>query len=232
MTIDGFNMLSTGDNFIYHEMMSHVPLFTHPNPENVVIIGGGDCGVLHEVLKHNAVKSVRQIDIDERVTRLAGQYFPELCASNHDPRAQLRFEDGVKWMLNAEPESIDVIIIDSTDPIGPGEGLFTPAFYQSCYRALRDGGVLIQQSGSPLYHRELIMTPMNDALITGDFSHTSSITYPVLVYPSGWWSSTLGGKGVNVRQFRREDSANKGFETQYYNSDIHGGALAQPEFMK
>jgi spermidine synthase len=98
MVIDGCVMLTTRDNFLYHEMMSHVPLFTHQNPEKVVIIGGGDCGTLHEVLKHPSVKEAWQIEIDERVTRLAEEYFPELCASNHDSRANLFFGDGIKWM--------------------------------------------------------------------------------------------------------------------------------------
>ena len=118
MVIDGCTMVTTRDNFLYHEMMSHPALFTHPRARRVVIIGGGDCGTLREVLKHDEVESAIQVEIDERVTRLAEQYFPELCESNNDPRAQLLFIDGIKWMAECEAESLDIVIVDSTDPIG------------------------------------------------------------------------------------------------------------------
>src|SRR5688572_22552851 len=112
MLLDGCVMLTDRDNFLYHEMMSHPALFTHPNPKTVVIIGGGDCGTLREVLKHKGVEEAWQIDIDERVTRLAEKYFPSLCESNHDPRAKLHFIDGIQWMKDRAPNSVDVIIID------------------------------------------------------------------------------------------------------------------------
>ena len=107
MSIDGCVMLTSRDNFLYHEMMSHPALFTHQNPERVVIIGGGDCGTLKEVLKHSTVKHVTQVDIDELVTRMSEKYFPELCTSNEDPRAELLFDDGIAWMRNAESDSVD-----------------------------------------------------------------------------------------------------------------------------
>ena len=110
MVIDGFVMLTALDNFLYHEMMSHPALFTHAGPKRVVIIGGGDCGTLHEVLKHASVEHVLQAEIDERVTRLSEQYFPELCVSNNDPRAEFHFGDGIRWMKEASPGSIDVVI--------------------------------------------------------------------------------------------------------------------------
>ncbi len=129
LTIDGLVMLTDRDNFVYHEMMTHPGLFTHGRVEDAVIIGGGDCGTLREVLKHHSVKSATQIDIDERVTRVAERYFPALCESNGDPRAQLAFADGVAWMHDAPDASVDMIIIDSTDPGGVAEGLFNEAFY-------------------------------------------------------------------------------------------------------
>ncbi|HBP74989.1 MAG TPA: polyamine aminopropyltransferase, partial [Alcanivorax sp.] len=119
MTIDGATMLTTRDNFLYHEMMAHPALFSHAAPRNVLIIGGGDCGTLREVLRHGEVASAVQIDIDEQVTRFSEKYFPELCESNSDERAELRFEDGVKFMQECEAGRFDVIIVDSTDPVGP-----------------------------------------------------------------------------------------------------------------
>ncbi|MGD8827221.1 MAG: polyamine aminopropyltransferase, partial [Gammaproteobacteria bacterium] len=155
MVIDGFVMLTDRDNFVYHEMMSHPALFTHERPRRVAVIGGGDCGTLREVLRHPEVEEAWQVEIDERVTRLAEKFFPELCDSNNDPRARLLFDDGIKWVADAEPGSLDVIIVDSTDPIGPAEGLFNEAFYRSCHRALGEGGILVQQSESPLLHLNL-----------------------------------------------------------------------------
>ncbi len=156
MVIDGCTMLSSRDNFFYHEMMSHPALFTHPAPRRVCIIGGGDCGTLREVLKHPAVESAVQIDIDERVTRLAERYFPELTESNGDPRAQLLFEDGIRWIQEAASGSLDLIIVDSTDPVGPALGLFTSSFYAECRRVLDSAGILMQQSESPLYHMRIL----------------------------------------------------------------------------
>ena len=140
MVIDGYIMLTARDNYLYHEMMSHPALFTHPNPKRVLIIGGGDCGTLREVLRHPELEKVQQVDIDAGVTRASEKFFPELCENNNDPRAELHFTDGIKWVKDAEPGSYDVIIVDSTDPIGPAKGLFTEAFYRECHRVLGESG--------------------------------------------------------------------------------------------
>jgi len=230
MVLDGCTMVSTRDNFLYHEMMSHPALFTHPNPKKVWIIGGGDCGTLREVLKHQSVEEAVQIDIDELVTRLSEKYFPELCESNNDPRADLKFIDGIKWIKDAAPNSVDIIIVDSTDPVGPAEGLFNEAFYRGCYNALTDNGLLVQQSESPLLHLNLIKD-MRDAMQSAGFNALQTLYFPQPIYPSGWWSATMAGKAA-INGFREQDSADKSFETEYYNVDIHKGALAQPEFVK
>lgn len=230
MVIDGCTMVSTRDNFFYHEMLSHPVLFTHPDPKRVWIIGGGDCGTLREVLKHPGVEQVVQIDIDERVTRLAEIYFPELCESNDDPRAELKFIDGIKWVKDAAPGSVDIIIVDSTDPVGPAEGLFGEAFYRDCLNCLSENGMVIQQSESALYHLNL-MQAMRSAMSAAGFEHLQTLFFPQCIYPSGWWSATIAGKKA-LSAFRQEDSANKPFATEYYNVDIHRAALAQPEFVK
>ena len=231
MVIDGCTMVTTRDNFFYHEMMSHPVLFTHPRARRVVIIGGGDCGTLREVLKHDEVESAIQVEIDERVTRLAEQYFPELCESNHDPRAQLLFIDGIKWMAECEPESLDIVIVDSTDPIGPAEGLFNEAFYRSCLKALRHGGILVQQSESPLAHLPLLKN-IRKAMKGAGFQALRTLTFPQPCYPTGWWSATLARKGVDLEDFRERGAEMKQFPTRYYNADIHKAALAMPEFLK
>jgi spermidine synthase len=230
MIIDGCTMVSTRDNFFYHEMMSHPALFTHPDPKRVWIIGGGDCGTLREVLKHPSVEQAVQIDIDERVTRLAEIYFPELCESNNDPRADLKFIDGIKWVKDAEPNSVDIIIVDSTDPVGPALGLFSEEFYRDCFACLSENGMVVQQSESALYHIKLI-GEMRDAMSNAGLSHLQTLFFPQCLYPSGWWSATIASKG-DLSKFREADSANKSFDTTYYNVDIHKAALAQPEFVK
>ncbi len=230
MTIDGFTMVSTLENFIYHEMMAHVALFSHPAPEKVAIIGGGDCGTLKEVLKHQRVKKLTQIEIDERVTRLSEQFFPELCESNEDPRCELKFEDGIQWMAAQADGSLDVIIVDSTDPVGPAEGLFNVAFFKQCFRVLSKQGILVQQGESPLIHMPLIKA-MHDAMKTAGFQNTKVVPFPQPIYPTGFWSLTLAGKNIDLDGFREADATTKSFATQYYNAQIHKGALATPEFI-
>ena len=229
MLIDGAMMLTTRDNFFYHEMMSHPALFTHANPRNVVIIGGGDCGTLREVLRHPGVASAVQCDIDEQVTRMAEKHFPELCESNGDARATLMFDDGVAYMANCAPGSVDIVIVDSTDPVGPAEGLFNKAFYESCFRALRDDGILVQQSESPLALLELIRE-MRAEMGKAGFTSFKTLPFPQPCYPTGWWSCTLARKGGGF-EFREADARAKGFDTRYYSADIHRGALATPPFV-
>jgi spermidine synthase len=231
MVIDGFIMLSDRDNFLYHEMMAHPVIFTHANPEQVLIIGGGDCGTLREVLRHNKVKKAWQVEIDERVTRLSEQFFPDLCSANADPRAEIVFADGIKWVHDAEPESLDIIIIDSTDPIGPAEGLFSAPFYKQCRRALKPSGLLVQQSESPLIHMR-ILKGMYHALDTSGFSDVKTLGFPQPVYPTGCWSATMACKDKSIAGFREHDVLNKEFETQYYNAQIHRACFAMPEFFQ
>jgi len=231
MLIDGCTMVSTRENFLYHEMMSHPVLFTHAAPRRVAIIGGGDCGTLNEVLKHPQVESAVQIDIDEQVTRAAEAHFPELCAHNDDPRAELLFIDGVQWMQQAAPDGLDVIIVDSTDPIGPGEVLFGAEFYAACHRALADGGLIIQQSESPLIHLP-ILERMYHSLRDAAFSDARTLFFPQPIYPTGWWSATIGAKNGIIGDFREQEAGSKPFETRYYNADIHRASFAEPEFFR
>jgi spermidine synthase len=227
MTIDGCTMVSTRDNFLYHEMMSHPALNSHPDPRKVVIVGGGDCGTLSEVLKHPGVKSATQVEIDERVTRLSEQYFPELCTRNQDPRATLFFGDGIQWMKDAAPGSIDLIIIDSTDPVGPAEGLFGKRFYLDCIQALKPDGLLVQQSESPLLHLELIRQ-MHQAMREAGFKTTHLFHFPQVIYPSGWWSGSIASKSGAPLQSRLDARAIAALQTRFYNADTHRGAFALP----
>ncbi|MCR6664264.1 MAG: polyamine aminopropyltransferase [Luteimonas sp.] len=229
MLIDGAMMVTTRDNFLYHEMVSHPALFTHADPKHVVIIGGGDCGTLREVLRHPGVQKAVQCDIDEQVTRMAEKYFPELCESNSDPRAEILFDDGIAYMANCAPGSVDIVIVDSTDPVGPAEGLFNKAFYDSCFRALKDDGILVQQSESPLVLLDLI-NEMRGEMRKAGFDSFQTLPFPQPCYPTGWWSCTLARKSGGF-DFREADARAKPFTTKYYSADIHKGAQHLPPFV-
>ncbi|HZJ81853.1 MAG TPA: polyamine aminopropyltransferase [Guyparkeria sp.] len=228
MLLDGVIMLSSLENYLYHEMMSHPALQTHAAPRHVVIIGGGDCGTLSEVLKHREVESVVQIDIDAAVTRAAERFFPELTARNDDPRVSLRFEDGVAWMRNAPTASVDVIIVDSTDPIGPGTGLFGMDFLADCHRVLREDGVMVGQSESPFYHMSL-MLDYHRAMQTAGFAERRSLLFPQPVYPGGSITGTLARKAGTLDEIRPLAAD---ITTRYYSTALHRGLLAAPPFMQ
>ena len=231
MVLDGFIMLTTRDNFLYHEMMSHPALFSHAQPKHVAIVGGGDCGTLQQVALHSCVENITQVEIDERVTRVSEKYFPELCTSNNDPRIKFEFCDAIEWMRNTPKNSIDIIIVDSTDPIGPAEGLFQKQFYQHCWSALTDNGLVIQQSESPLVHWESITKPMRNEMKAAGFNQTKTLFFPQPVYPTGWWSATMAAKN-DIHLVRDSDAKKLAFETKYYNYDIHLSAFAMPSFLK
>lgn len=230
MTLDGLVMVTDRDNFIYHEMMSHPALFTHPAPRRVLVIGGGDCGTLREVLKHETVTQAEQVELDERVTRVAEKYFPDLCSSNGDPRARFRFDDGIAWAAKAAPGTYDVIVVDSTDPVGPAAGLFSEEFYRNCWKALGPHGVLVGQSESPLFHADLIRS-MQAAMRRAGFHEAAALHFPQCTYPSGWWSATLACKSGSPARFREAPEAIKRLPTRYYNAAIHRAALALPAFL-
>jgi spermidine synthase len=232
MVLDGCVMLTDRDNFLYHEMIAHPALFTHQDPKRVVIIGGGDCGTLKEVLRHPGVEKVTQIDIDEEVTKASERFFPSLVEANNDPRAELLFADGVKWVDDAPDESIDVLIIDSTDPVGPAEGLFKTDFLKRCHRILKSGGVMVQQSESPLYHSGSIIRELRRDMLEAGFDSVATLPFPQPVYPSGWWSVTLAGKALDVNMFREQAAASHDLPLEYYSVDAHRGALVLPPFMR
>ncbi len=228
LVLDGCTMLSERDHFIYHEMLAHPALYTHPDPRRVLIVGGGDCGTLREVLRHPEVERVTQVELDARVTSVSERFFPELCEANDDRRARFVFAEACGWLEQVEPASVDLILVDSTDPEGPGAVLVGEPFYRACHRALAPGGLFAQQSESPLLHVEL-MGRMARQLRAAGFGPPRVSTFPLPIYPSGWWSTMMAARDGALGPFRAAVADDPPFETRYYNAGIHASAAVLPE---
>lgn len=228
--LDGLAMLSERDEFVYHDMIAHVPLFTHPNPKRVLIIGGGDGGTAREVLRHAGIEHVVMVEIDGMVVDVSRKYLQRTACSLDDSRLELRIEDGIKYMAETR-ERFDVILIDSTDPIGPAQPLFGSAFYKEVRRVLREDGVVVAQGESPFY---MVADQVNILeSIKANFARVNLYNYSNLCYPGGLWSFAYGSNGLHpLKDFdpKRVQASRLSFE--YYNPDIHRAAFALPQFQK
>ena len=224
---DNCVMLTERFHHFYHEMLVHPLLTPRMRATQVAIIGGGDCGVLAEVLKHPHVTHVDQVEIDRIVTEVSKTFFPQLCATNHDPRTRFYFTDGIAWMKDTSEGRYDVIIVDSTDPVGMAAGLSGRDFYADCFRALRREGALVVQTGSPIFHRAHSHDVRASLRQTG-LSDLETMTFPQPDYPSGIWSATVATKGgCLVRALPR---STKMPSANYYSERVHAGALLFPSF--
>jgi spermidine synthase len=204
------------DEYLYHESLVHVPLFSHQNPENILIIGGGDGGSLREALRHPTVKEVTLVDIDDGVIDAAKRFMPNWSSGYKDPRAKVVIADGLKFVEEAEPK-YDVVIVDSTDPVGPGEALFKQDFYRSIRKALREGGMMVAQTECPLVMPELVRDIFQR--ISNVFPVTRLYTAPVPTYPGGWWSFTCGSLENDPEvPVRTPDSS---WNLKFYSPEIH-----------
>ncbi|MDF1534912.1 MAG: polyamine aminopropyltransferase [bacterium] len=226
MLLDGLVMLTERDEFVYHEMLAHIPLNTHRDPRRVLIIGGGDGGTVREVLKHPEVEEVTLVEIDRMVVEAALEYLPDISAGLGDPRTRIVYDDGVRFVAEAPPGSYDVILIDSTDPVGPAEALFTEGFFRSCEQAVGPGGVFVSQSESPFYHLPF-MVDVHER-IRGVYPVSGFYLASVTTYPGGTWSFLMGAKGEDSLPVYR---GRKEILTRYYNGDIHLASFALPRFV-
>ncbi len=229
LILDGVYQTSEKDEWTYHEMISHVPLMMHPNPERVLIIGGGDGGVAREVCRHDCVKQVDLCDIDSRVIELSKKYFPEISKVLNDPPAKLHVHvgDGIAFAKSVK-NFYDVIIIDCSDPIGPGEGLFTREFYKSAFEALREDGLIVQQTESPIVQEKTV----HDVFVAmGDVFPIVRMYYShVPIYPACMHSFMLASKKYDplTAEIRKEIPQ----PMKYYNEGIQKSAFVLPNFVK
>mgnify|MGYP001770232511 FL=1 len=224
LVLDGVVQTTSIDGHIYNEMISHVPLNIHPNPEKVLIIGGGDCGVAREVCKYNTVKEIDMVEIDELVVSACKEHLPEVSGNLNDPRVNFLFIDGVKYVENKNGE-YDVIIVDSSDPIGPAEQLFSKDFYANLHKALKDDGLMVCQSQSPIFHLDVLKRSYGH--IQSLFPITKLYTAVVPTYPGGLWSFTIGSK-----KYENVNAANFSKDTKYVNEAILEGCFQLPEFLQ
>ena len=226
---DGLVMLSERDEFIYHEMIAHVPLFVHPNPRRVLVIGGGDGGTVREVLRHSKIERTVMVEIDEMVVNACREYLPEVSCALDDPRLELRIEDGIKYVAETE-ERFDVVLVDSTDPIGPAAPLFDREFYHGVSRVLTDEGILISQAESPFYNQD-IQRPM--LLNQRPFFEKLHIyLFSNLTYPGGLWSFGFASKKrCPLGDFDPDLPDRSGIDTRYYNPKIHRASFMLPTFV-
>lgn len=225
LVLDDCIQTSDMDEFIYHEMIAHVPLCTHPLPEKVLVVGGGDGGSIREILKHDSVKEAVLAEIDERVIEAAKKYLPNTSCRLDDPRCRVVIGDGFLH-VNTHPGEYDVILCDSTDPVGPGIVLFSEEFYQGVYSSLKDDGIFVAQTESPFYYRDLLARVSKT--LKGIFPIVKTYVTVMPTYPGALWTFTLASKEYDpVECVRRLD-----LETRFYTPELHKASFALPRLIK
>ena len=229
LVLDGVFQTSEKEEWVYHEMMAHVPLFLHPNPKRVLIIGGGDGGVARECVRHECVESVTMVEIDGKVVELAKEYLPTISKAmrENNPKLTVTVGDGLAHVAEKE-DYYDLIIVDCSDPIGPGEGLFQEPFYKNVYKALKEDGLFVQQTESPFLHQALIHDVFD--IVKSIFPIARLYTAFIPLYPAGMHCFTMGSKKYDPLTWT--PNRQRTFETKYYNEKIQTAAFALPNFTK
>lgn len=227
LLLDGIVQTTVRDEFGYHEMITHIPLFTHKNPRKVLVIGGGDGGTIREILKHKSVEKAVLCEIDNRVIELSKKYLPELSCKLDEPRAHVFIGDGIKYVREHKSE-FDVIIVDSTDPIGAAEGLFSLGFYRSLYDCLTPDGIFVAQTESPFYMPQVVKRISSD--VSSIFPITKLFMASVPTYPGVDWGFTMGSKIYDPESMDTNNIPD--FDTKYYHKDLHKACFVLPKYVK
>ena len=232
LTLDGLMMLTEKDEFIYHDMIVHIPMATNPNIKKVLVIGGGDGGTVRELTRYETIEKIDMVEIDKQVVDACKKYLPQTASKLDDTKVQLFFEDGLKFVRSKKDE-YDLIIVDSTDPFGPGEGLFTKEFYGNCYKALKKDGILVNQHESPYYSNYANSMIRAHKRIKETFPICKVYQAHIPTYPSGHWLFGFASKTLDpVEDLDGDRWNNLGLKTKYYNIDLHKGAFAIPNYVK
>ncbi|MBN2898340.1 MAG: polyamine aminopropyltransferase [Clostridia bacterium] len=232
LTLDGLMMVNEKDEFIYHDMIVHVPLATNPEIKRVLVIGGGDGGTVRELCRYEGIEKIDMVEIDKMVVDVSREYLQFTACALDDERVTLYFEDGIEFVKD-KVACYDLILVDSTDPIGPGEGLFTVDFYSDCFKALTDNGILVNQNESPYYDQFSHEFKRAHAKINKIFPVSKVYQFHMPTYPSGHWLFGFASKGLDPVDNEGIEKWNElGLKTRYYNTDIHRGAFALPTYVK
>jgi len=230
LTLDDLVMLTTRDEFVYHEMLTHVPLCAIDDPREVLIIGGGDCGCIREILRHPCVEHVVQCEIDERVTRVSADYFDWVRPVTADSRVELVFDDGVRY-IEQNAGRFDLVIVDSTDPIGPAVGLFLADFYTKVAAALREGGVMAAQTEAPFWYPAELARIHKQMRMA--FEHVQHYWGTIPTYPSGSWTWAFASNQRRATDhFDAARAAEVSKHTRYWNPELQSACFALPAFMQ
>jgi len=234
LMLDGAIQVTSKDEFIYHEMMAHVPIFAHGRAREVLIIGGGDCGIAEEVLKHKSIKRLTQVEIDASVVEFSKQHFPEFTRPVvTDPRFDLIIDDGMNYVAKTE-RRFDVIIVDSTDPQGPGKVLFSAKFYRACRRCLNKGGVMVTQNGVPILQSSELAASIKRfrGLFADGYCYVAAIpTYVGGHMAMGWASDNAKLRATSVATIADRYRRAGRFSTRYWTPQVHVAAFALPRFI-
>lgn len=231
LVLDGYLMLTEKDEFIYHEMMTHIPMAVNPEIRDVLVIGAGDGGVIRELTKYETIKRIDMAEIDKLVVDLCKKYLPQTACKLDDPRVHIYYEDGLKFVRSKNNE-YDLIIVDSTDPFGPGEDLFTREFYGNCYKALKSDGILINQHESPYYPNDALAAQKTHNRIKSIFPLAKVYQAHLPTYPSGHWLFGFASKGLDPIDDLSSNWSMLGINTRYYNTELHKGCFALPTYVK
>jgi len=232
LVIDGYLMLTEKDEFIYHEMLTHVPMAVNPDIKNVLVIGAGDGGTIRELTRYQSIEKIDMAEIDKLVVDVCREYIPQTASKLDDPRVNIYYEDGLKFVRGKQDE-YDLIIVDSTDPFGPGEDLFTKEFYGNCYKALKEGGILVNQHESPYYPHNAMAMQKAHKRIKSIFPVSMIYQAHIPTYPSGHWLFGFASKGLDpILDLKEERWNSLGIKTRYYNTQLHRGCFALPNYVK
>ena len=232
ISCDGTIVFSEKDEFVYDEMIVHVPMATNPKIKNVLVIGAGDGGTVRELTRYNTVEHIDMVEIDKLVVDVCREYLPQTACKLDDPRVKLYFEDGLKYVRSKE-NAYDLIIVDSTDPFGPGEGLFTREFYGNCFKALKEDGILVNQHESPYYEEYAKSMRRAHKRIREFFPVCRVYQAHIPTYPSGHWLFGFASKTYDPLIDIDEQAWNSlGLKTKYYNTEIHKGCFALPNYVQ
>lgn len=226
LVLDGAIMTTDRDEFVYHEMLAHVPLMAHPSPKRVLVVGGGDGGIIREVIKHPSVELAHLVEIDELVIETSKKFFPQIACGLSDPRVKISVRDGIEYIKSVS-DAYDVIIVDSTDPVGPAVGLFQEEFYRAAKNALRPDGIFVAQTESPIFHAPLLKE-INE-VFRRVFGGRRTYLATIPTYPGGFWCFSIGlpkysGDVVDPSRYT--------FDTRYYTPAVHQASMVLPRFVE